>query len=814
VENLIRDLHYAFTAMRRAPALTATVLITFALGIGTTTGMFSVVHGMLLRPLPYPDPDGLVQAWEEHPGGTPMAGQRRLSNRTASAWSPNSRTIEALGGYYAHDLTVSFRDQEPMKLPGSSVSPAVFGMLRARPAIGRFFTADEARKGSTRVVVLSDQLWRERFGASPEVLGRTLTIGEDPHTIVGVARPGLEFPDRRVLLWIPYVIPDVTEEGTSVFNALARLRSGVTRAQAAAEGTAAARSMPRPQSADLAFGKGGPVVVHVQPFSEYVTAGVQPALVLLTAAVLLLLSIACANVANLLLSRGLARERELAIRLAVGASRARLLRQLLTESVTLSTAGGLIGLLLAWTLVRLLPILAPERLPRIEEVQVDAAVLGFSITASLLAGLVAGLAPALRAARSGLTQSIRVGEGSSTVVRGREAQRLRFGLLVIEVALAVVLVVGATLLARSFARLLSVDAGYRADGVLTAAVRMPRGATPEQTAQYIDAVLARLGALPAITVAGAGSMMPFADIVGMSTFSIPEWAAAGKPTRPRALTYIVTPGYAEALSLRIKEGRFFEAADRRSGPRRLVVNEEFVHQYIGRKPVVGLQLGSLFRADAGIETEIVGVVGNVRRYGNDRAPEPEVYFMHDTGNRRIAGYVNFVLRTSGPPSAAAGDVRAVLQGIDRSVIIDRIDPLTTLVARSVARPRFGLTIMSTFAALALVLAAVGLYGALSYGVSQRRRELGVRAALGADRGRLVALVLREGLAVVAAGTLVGVVAAALLTRTMQTLLFGISPFDLLSYASALSVLLLAALVAALVPAWRAATTDPAAVLRA
>ena len=797
--------------MRRAPALTATVLVTFALGIGSTTAVFSVVHGMLLRPLPYADPERLVQLWEEHPGGTPMANLRRLSNRTAAAWLQDPKTIETLGAYYANELTVLDGD-EFVRLPASWISPSVFAMLRTVPAAGRLFQEEDARRGAAKVVVLAHSFWRERYGASPDALGRTLTIDGDPHTIVGVAGPSFTFPDGRARLWIPYTIPPVDERGTSIFNALGRLRPASTPAQAAAEGTAAARSMPRPQSAELIFGKGGPPVVHARPLAEDMTAPVRPALLVLAGAVLLLLLISCANVANLLLSRGLARERELAVRMALGATRTRLMAQLLTESALLSIAGGLLGLLLAWWLVRLLPAIAPDRLPRLADVRVDGVVLAFSFLASLLAGLLSGLVPALRAGRFGLHGSTRTADGAAAGSQG-DARRLRATMSAVEVALAVVLAIAASLVVRSFSSLLNVEAGYRADGVLTAAVRMPRGATPEHTAAYLDATLPRIAALPAVTAAGAGSMIPLSDLVGMTTFSIPERIAAGKPSTPRALTYVVTPAYAEALALQVMDGRFFEERDVRSGVRPVVVNEEFVRQYIGVQPVVGLRLGPLYRRNPGVETELIGVVANTLRFGNDTRPEPEIYFLHQSGDSRIDGYINFVARTAGSPAGLAAEVRAILRGADRSAIIDRVQPMAALVARSVARPRFGMTIVSAFAVLALLLAAVGLYGVLSYSVSRRRREMGIRAALGADRARLVGLVLREAGVVLAAGVAAGIAGAAVLTRFMQSLLFGVSALDAVSYAAGPCVLVAAALLAAIVPAWRAAATDPAVALR-
>jgi putative ABC transport system permease protein len=815
METFIRDLRYALIGMRRSPGLTATVLITFALGIGTTTAVFSVVHGMLLRPLPYPESHRLVRVWEEHPGAKSLFSNLWLSNRTYLGWSKDAKTIEGIGGYSAYEMTVALDPDNPVRLVGAELSPVVFTMLRANPSLGRFFREEEALDGSNHVVVLSDQLWRDRYQGALDVLDRTLVIDGIPHTIVGVAKPSLQFPDRRTRFWIPKVIPTLAAnpQQTGIFSAIARLREGVTLAQAEAEGTAAARTMPRTKSTELIFGKGGPVVVHVRSFVEDMTRSVRPALLVLAAAVILLLLIACANVANLLLSRSLAREREMVIRVAVGASRARLLGQLLSESALLSITGGFLGLLFAWVLARALPLLAPTGLPRLEDVRIDGVVLAFSLIASIFACFAAGLAPALRASRIELYQSIRVADGASAVPRGTSARRLRHGLLILEAAFAVMLVVGAGLLARSFIRLIRVDAGYSPDQVLTARIQLPRGAPPEQAGQFLDALFPRVRSLPGVVEAGAGSMMPMLRATAISTFSIPESVALGKPTTPRALTYIVTPGYGEALRLRLKEGRFFADADGRGGLRALMVNEEFVRQFVGRRPVVGLRLGSMYQNDKGVDTEIIGVVGNVLKDGNDQRAEPEIYFMHGTGNRQIVGFVNLVVRTAGDPAALADTLRSVVRETDARVVIERMDPMTSLVSESVAQPRFGLTVLTTFAALALALAAVGLYGVLSYSVSQRRRELGVRAALGADRGRLIAMVLREAVSVTLVGAVVGLIGAGMLTRLMQRLLFGISPLDVTSFASGLVVLLLVAFSAGLVPAWRAAMTDPAVTLR-
>jgi predicted permease len=407
MDSLIQDVRYALATLRRNPGFALAGLLTLALGIGATTAVYSVLHGVLLKPLPYPNPERLVRLWEEHPGGTTAAGQRWLSHRTYYAWLERSSTLDAAGGYARYEYTVQFGD-EPARIFGGQFTPSVFDMLGATPALGRFFGPEAVVDGAERVVVISDRLWRERYGADASVLGKRLVIDQQPHTIVGVARPSLDFPERRVMFWIPYVIlrVETAPRRTVAFSALGRVKAGVSLAQAEAEGTSAARSMPRPMSADLFFGKGGPPVVHARPLADDLTFTVRPALQVLAASVALVLLVACAHVANLFLSRGVARQRELAVRAAIGAGRARIAQQLLTESVVLSLGGGLGGLLLAWMLVRLLPAFAPEGFPRLADVRLDGRVIAFALAASIFTAVAAGLAPAVRGARFRLSESL------------------------------------------------------------------------------------------------------------------------------------------------------------------------------------------------------------------------------------------------------------------------------------------------------------------------------------------------------------------------------------------------------------------------
>ena len=820
MESLLRDVRYALVTLRRTPGLTLTVLVTLALGVGATTAVFTVVHAVLLEPLPYPDSARLVRLWEEHPGGQSPAGNRWLSLRTRLAWSDRSRTIEDAGAYGSYDYLVRQPGFEPSRLHGATVSPSVFRLLRVTPAAGRFFVAGEDAAGATPAVVLSDRVWRDRFAADPAAVGRALEIDGESRTIVGIARPDLAFPNPRVQFWVPAAIPADADGAnrTVVFTTLGRLRPGATPGQAEAEGTAAARSVPRPPSTEFFFGatgRGGAVVVRARPLIDDMTLTVRPAILVLAGTVALVLLIACANIANLLLSRGAARQRELMIRAALGSSRARLVRQLLTESIVLSAAGGAAGLALAWTLVRLLPLAAPARFPRLEAIALDGPTLLFGVTASLAAAAVSGLVPALRSTRVDLFQAFRGGEGSvSASATAPHTRRLRLGLLIVEAAFAVVLTVGASLLAHSFLRLTRVDAGYDADHVEVMRVQLPEGNDLDARSHaLITRLLEHVRATPGVTWAGAANMLPLMPMTAVTGVTLPAAVGVGKPTSGRVLSYVVTPGSAEAMQLRLKDGRFFTERDTASGERSTIVNQEFVRQFVAGPRAVGVRLGPLYDGEYAAETRIIGVVGDVLKDGNDAMRQPEMYFVHGSRTHRISGFPTFVVRGSVGHAELTATLRRLVREIDGGTAIDSVTPLGTLVSASWAQPRFAASVVSGFAVLAVGLAGIGLYGALSYSVSQRRRELGVRAALGATRGALVRLVLREGVSVTLAGVGIGIVAASLLTRLMTRLLFGTSPLDALSFSLGPALLAMVGVAASLVPALRAASIDPAKVLR-
>ena len=809
--TFLQDLRHAVRLMRRAPGFTLAALLTLALAIGVNTAVFSVIYGVLLRPLPYADADQIVVLSEEHPGGTAIIRDPRLSNLTFEAWRERARTITGLSGYSTQTFTVaSGNDIE--RIDGGSLSPAAFTTLGVTPAIGRFFRAEEAVAGNNNVVVLSDRLWRSKFGADPHVVGRTLQIDGRVQEIVGVAPASFYFPDRDALLWTPYVVPPTTDGSMRIMPALARLTPGSSLQQAAIEGTAAARSVKRPMAAELLFGKGGPVEVRVNTIVDSVTRRVRPALLILMAAVGLVLLVACANVANLLLARGTARARELAVRAALGAGAGRLARQMLTESAAMGLIGGALGVFIAWALTKAVPAWAPEGFPRLDDIHLDARVLGFALSLSLVAGAVAGLLPAWRASSAELSPTLRTGDSRSV----GSGERVRGLLLAFEAALSVVLLIGAALLVRSFITLAHVDPGYDARNVLTARIYLTGAASArERRVQLIEALMGRLRATPAVVAVGAGNMAPLGESSFVSGFSFGT-NDAGQPVIARALQYVVTSGYAEALKLQLKEGRSISMQDEASPVAAMLVNEAFARAYIrDGRPVVGRRYKGLL-GKSEMTTEIVGVVGDVLKDGLDTKAQPEIYLALnklDT-EHSITREINLVIRANGDPAALGSTLRAMLRDIEPTAALGRVGPLASQVADSVSEPRFSTAVLGAFALLALGIAITGLYGVLSYNVSQRRKEIGIRAALGATRRDLIGLVVRQGLTVTLAGLGAGVFISALAARRMQPLLFGIGPLDLPSFVFMPAVLLIVAALACVIPARRAAATDPATTLRA
>ena len=820
MSGLVDDARGAFRLLSSHRAFATAAVVTVALAVGGTSAVFAVVHGVLFRPPPYRQAERIVRLWEVHPGAQEPIPGSKLSGPTYRAWSGAAATIEEMAAFGGRDYVLTTADRAE-RVRGTRVTPALFRLLGIAPGRGRFFEAADAQPKARPVVVLSDGFWRDRFGGDPGAIGRALSLDGVHHDIVGVAPPGFAFPDREVglrddrqaiSLYTPLAVEATPEAAVIDYTeAIARLRPGVTAARAEAEGTAHARAVGRPM-ADLVFGKGRPVEVRVRSLIDQATMGVRPALEVLAAAVTLVLLVACANLANLFLSCGSDRGRELTVRSALGASRSRLVQQLVVESLVISLIGGALGLLAGWLLVAAIPALAPPDFPRLDQIRVDARFVAVAASAAVVVGMLAGLVPALRRSRTELATFLRSGARSV----GPSSRLLRRALLGLEAAFAVVLLVGACLLGRSFVALVSVDAGYDPAGVLTADVRLPEHATAASASQLALAIVERLRGTPGVRAVGAGDMAPFGSMLSRFGFRLPGASDAdGRPAIATSLRAVITPGYPEALGMRLVEGRLLRAGDLTSANRPILVNASFARTYFtDGRPGAGRRYAGLFPRWLGAATvvEVVGVVDDMLPADLDGRRQPQIFVAQ--GAQAHIGHVTLVVRTDGDPLALASVVQRLVRQVAPGATVERMGPLSGKIAASVATPRFTTAVLGSFALLALALAATGLSGALSYDIAQRRREIGVRQALGATRGDVVRMILREGLTATGVGLAGGMLLAALLTRAMASALFGVTPLDLVAFSAAPLLLFGVACLACLVPARRALADKPVAALGA
>jgi putative ABC transport system permease protein len=793
--------------LRTNVSLATAAVVTLALGIGATTVMFSVTYGVLMRPLPYDGSDRLVRLSERR-AAVGLIREPQITNTTYFAWDGNSRTIGPIATFGDRMFTVGI--DAPVRMSGCWITVSLFDVLRIRPALGRSFTNDDVRGEDAHIVILSDGLWRERFAGDPSAIGKTLHVDRTSYTIVGVAPRGFAFPDRDTRFWMPsseerpvLAEPDGHLRG---MQAIARLLPGVTPEQAAAEGTSIARAQTWPAGADPFYGKGPPLDIQVRPLVAEMTSAVRPILLVILAGAASLLLIACANVANLLLSRGAMRERELAVMVALGASRGQVVRQLLTESLLIALIGGAAGVAVGAAIIRTLPSIAPADFPRLLDVHLDWTIAAFAVVSSIVAGLASGLMPAARSGRRDLVTSLRTGGASAA----RHTARHRRALLIAEASVAMALLALAALVGRGFVRLMQINPGYNAAPVLTARIFLPGEQLKRGEAdQFAAALLERLRSKAGVRAAGAGWMAPFAGSTAATTFTI------GPPGRDkvtsRSLVNVVTPGYAEALSLQLVSGRLLTEADLSAPRQSLVVNQEFVKTFLRDYPPIGVNVGVIL--SRGVEAEIVGVVRNVLKDGLQSKPEPEVY-APAAHRMSVGGEMKLVVRTDGDPVALAAVVVDAIRNSRNDAAVDNVLPLASQLSDSVRTERLAATTLVSFATMAMMLAAIGLYGVLWYSVSTRRREIGIRAALGADRRHLIWLVVRDGMAVTVVGLAIGLAAAVSAGRWLQSAFFGVQPLDPVALVAAPMILTMVALVACLLPARRAAAIEPAVALRA
>jgi putative ABC transport system permease protein len=811
VDDVWRDVRFAFRTLRRTPGFTIIALITFALGIGANTAIFSVVNTVLLRPLPYPNASRLVQVAETIKD-YPEPGAVSVINFLD--WKKQNTSFEGLGAYY-NTFVMLNGDGEPERAREGIVSTNIIPMLGVKPMLGRVFASDEEVKGKQHVVLLSDHLWRNRYGADPNLVGRTILLEGVPYTVVGIMPAGFNFPagPRVVDLWAPFVPPDQAldprSRGWHWISVIGLVKPGVSIERADQEMKQIARRLQIENPISLANRS-----TKVMSVQESLVGNVRPVLLVLLGAVFLVLLIACANVANLLLARNAARRKDVAVRVALGASRGQLARQFLVESVVLALMGALLGLGVARFALRVLTIAGQQALPIAGPITLDGRVLLALVGAAVLCGIAFGIAPALQLS----TVKVRGGLADLTTrtTQTGEMRRFRSGLVVAQIALSLMLLIGAGLLMRGFVALHATDPGLVSDHVFTARVAVPRRLlrTPgEETTLLLRPLLEHVRAIPGVRAAGVSTMLPIEQSGATASFWIDRkpWPAGGN--EPLIEVRSVSPGFLATLGIKLKAGRDFTEADDSTGVRKIIVNEAVVRRLLPGESPIGRRLlqGNPQRYD---EFEIIGVAGDVKQSGLDVPASPELYTSY--ADPRIdwnGGDVSLLVKTAVPELSIVPQVRAAVKDVARDVAVLNIRPMDEVIEQSLASRKLTLMLFAIFAAVALALAASGLYGVIYYLVTQRTREIGIRVALGAQTSRVVAMVVGQGAILIVAGLVVGTAGALLLSRLLRGMLYGVGTHDPLTFAAVPLVLAAVAFLATLVPARKAAGVDPVIALR-
>ena len=804
---MLKDLRQGLRSLLKRPGLTAVALITLALGIGVNTAIFSAVDSVLLRPLPFKEPDRLTAVWEH----TPHLGIPRNEFAPANYFDlrKQNNVFEDLGAF--GPLSINHTGEgEPEQLEGQIITANVFAILGVAPALGRTFATEEDQKGREQVAVLSHSLWQRRFNRDPGIINRNIMLNGEAFTVVGVMPEGFFFPEREVELWVPWAMEPGQAEGRGdhYFRLVARLKQGVSREQAnvEAESIAARLAAEYPKTNEgLGF--------VVNSFHQDYVGDLRRPMLILFAAVGLVLLIACANVANLLLAQATARRREIAIRMALGASRWQITRQLLTESLLLATAGGVLGVLGAVWGVEALAKLLPESLSKLQAIGVDSRVLLFTAGVTALTAIAFGVIPALHAARANPGDAL--AETSRDVAGGLSGRYLRRVLVIAEVALAVVLLAGAGLLIRSFHRLNQVDLGFKSDNLLTMrmVLPMPKYRQPEARRAFYDEVLRRVDEIPGVESVGINTRLPLSTSGMKFSFSVEGRTMPNDTSLPFAIYRVVNPDYFNTLKIPLQRGRVFDARDHADSTPVFLVNRRLAEQFWPGEDPTGkrLKVGPPDAPNPWVT--IIGVVGDVRQAGLYGEQQAELYAPYTQERRSWMSPRDLIVRTSGDPAAVAGAVRQAVWAVDKDQPVSNIRTMDQVFAATVSRERFQTLLLALFAALALVLACVGLYGVISYAVAQRTREIGVRMALGAQPWDVLRLVLRQGMTLTFAGLVFGIAVALAVTRVMSDLLFGVTATDAVTFVSVGALLVVVAFLACYVPARRATKVDPLIALR-
>lgn len=811
---LLNNIRFTLRQLRKNLGFTFTAALTLALGIGAATSIFSLVNAVLLRPLPFPQPDQLMSLrHENHAGG--VVSSSSVSYPDFFDWRARQKSFTGMASYRDTSLTLT-NTGEAQNVEGEVVSSEFFRVLGIHPELGRDFVSNDEKPGE-HVVMLSHQTWQSMFGSRPDIAGKSITLNGDSYTVAGVMPDDFAFPMENPApqLWVTLAIdavdpegdtPETQQRGFDSLTVVGRLKDGVTVEQARAEMNLIDRNLAAqyPDSNKQYYS------AHVEPELEALVGDTRPALRILFSAVCFLLLIACANVAGLLLARSSRRQAEIAVRAALGATRAEIVGQILVESVVLSLFGGALGLAFSSLFLKAMLRFVPQDLPRMDHIPLDPMVLAFAIAASVVTGVLFGVLPAWRMSK--LDPSLALRDGTRSITGGRAQHRLHSALVIAETALGVILLIGSGLFIRSFVRVLSVNPGFDARNVLTGDVKYPDSKDfATKVLQFYDQSLTQIKGLPGVQSAAAGWPVPFSGSrIGLS------FQAEGHPTakgdQPVARAAITTPGYFSTLRIPVLRGRDFAATDSGKAPLVAIVSESFAHKYFPGEDALGKHitpgLGDGVHGDG--PREIVGVVGDVKESSltNDAPP---MFYVPFAQAEVTSPYL--IVRTAGDPARMVAPLRAQISSIDRGVPLYHVHALNDMLSDAASQPRFQMVLLTSFAAMALLLAMVGLYAVLSYMVAQRTNEMGLRLALGAQRGDVLRLILERGLALAAIGVVVGSAASAVLTRFVASLLYGISAFDWPTYLFVIAAFLLISLAASAAPAVRAANVDPGRTLR-
>jgi putative ABC transport system permease protein len=812
IETFLQDVRYGARVLVRNKAFTAVAVLTLALGIGANTAIFSVVNELLLRPLPYADAERIVMVWEVSPGPDGRH-QNPTSRANFRSWREQATSFEAIAAFVDQRLGLS-GNGEPEEVTVQFATPELFSILGVKPVLGRGITPEDDKPDSPDVVVLGNGFWRRRFGGDPGIIGKPITLNAKPFVVVGVLPAGFQWhlksqsvSLRPAEMWTVLSMPTEGPASYGRFlSSVARLKPGVTLEQADAEmkALAARRSQELPE-----YNKG--FSAEVLALREQLVGKVRPALLILLGAVGFVLLIACVNVANLLLSRAAAREKEIALRTALGAARSRIVRQLLTESLLLAFLGGLLGLGLAWVGLRALVAISPRDLVDLQGVGLNLPVLALMMAVSLVTGILFGLVPALEVTRLNLNDTLKEG-GKGSGGQSARSGRLRGALVVAEVALALVLLAGAGLLVKSFVRLQQIDTGFNTENVLTMVVSLPFAKYDEdrKMVDFFRQAEEGMRALPGVRSVGMVSYLPLYGGPGSAT----GFTIGGRPTpppgeEPATSVRVADAAYFEVMGIPVVRGRNFSDVEQREARHVVLISESLARQHFPNENPIGNRLDVQMFEEPRL-AEIIGVVGDVRYDNLTDEARPTVYFPH---SELTYPFMTLVLRTAGDPAEAAPGARSVVRGIDKDQPVSDVRTMEQVMAGTVGRARFNTLLLGLFAALATVLATIGIFGVMSYSVNLRTREIGLRMALGAQRAKVLMLILRQGLLLTVIGVTLGLMGALALTRILSGLLFGVGSTDPATFATIVLFFAIVALIACYLPARRATRVDPLIAIR-